>query len=89
MDTTMDLLGKALEKANTAAWTKKLELAQNSLYTAKIRGHLSPAIAGRLAELLEEDVEKWIVIAALESEKDSACKKHLIKRLSRTVKSCF
>ncbi len=89
MQNTMELLDKALKLNKAAYWTKQLELSESALYTARMREHLSPAIAGRLAEFLEEDVGKWIVIAALESEKDSACKKHLIKRLSRTVKSCF
>lgn len=89
MQSTMDLLSAAEKKASLSDWTKRLELSKNALYNSREREHLSPAIAGRLAEFLSEDVEKWIMIAALESEKDSACKRHLLKRLNGTVKSCF
>jgi alpha-L-arabinofuranosidase len=77
----MDLLNAALETHPAPYWTKELKLARNTLHTAKTRGHISPAIAGALAEKLGKNVKEWIVIAALESEKDSACKSHLIKRL--------
>lgn len=86
MDTTMDLLNIALQKQTASFWTKKLELSENGIHTSKNRGHLSPAIAGRLAEFLEEDVERWVMIAALESERDSACKTHLLKRMKSRLK---
>jgi hypothetical protein len=80
MQTTMNLLEKALEKEDAPVWTQKLKLSRSALHTAKTRGHLSPAIAGALAEELGQDAQKWIVIAALESERDSACKTRMIKR---------
>lgn len=86
MQNTMELLGRALETNSAAYWTRRLELSQNALYTARMREHLSPAIAGRLAEFLEENVEHWVMIAALESERDSACKTHLLKRMKDRVK---
>ncbi|WP_341916431.1 hypothetical protein [Polaromonas sp. YR568] len=86
MQNTLDLLKKATEEQPLPYWTKKLELSKNTLSTSKIRGHLSPAIAGRLAEFLEEDVEHWVMVAALESERDSACKTHLLKRMKDRVK---
>lgn len=85
MESTMELLDQATKSASIADWTRKLELSTNALYTSKLRGHLSPAIAGRLAEFLEEDVERWVMIAALESEKDSACKTALLKRMRNRV----
>ena len=52
-----------------------------TLHTARIRGHLSPAIAGELAAAMGEDWQKWTLIAAAESERDSACKTRLTERL--------
>lgn len=82
MQTTMNLLDAALAKQPAPAWHEELNLSRNALHTAKARGHLSPAIAGAIAEKLGEDVDQWIVIAALESEKDSACKERMLKRFA-------
>lgn len=81
MPNTMNLLADALKIQPTPYWTKKLNLALNTLHTSKIRNHLSPAIAGALADELGQDVQRWVVIAALESEKDSACKERMIQKL--------
>ncbi|MCJ0765325.1 hypothetical protein [Variovorax terrae] len=80
---TMDLLAKALNEHPAPYWHAQLHLSRNALHNAKIRGHISPAIAGALAEKLGEDVDKWIVIAALESEKASACKERMLKRIKK------
>ena len=80
MQTTMNLLDAALAKQPAPYWHKKLGLSRTVLHTAKIRGNLSPAIAGALAEELGEPVEKWIVIAALESERESACKSRMVRK---------
>lgn len=80
MQTTMNLLEAALEKHPAAYWHEKLNLSRNALHSAKHRGNLSPALAGALAEELGEPVEKWIVIAALESERESACKTRMVKK---------
>ncbi|WP_284335828.1 hypothetical protein [Comamonas sp. NoAH] len=80
MQTTMDLLDKALELHPAPYWHKKLGLTRTVLHTAKFRGNLSPAIAGALAEELGEAAEKWIVIAALESERESACKSRMVRK---------
>ena len=80
MQTTLELLDAALEKKNAREWAEKLKLSPNALRTAKHRGNLSPAIAGALAEELGEPVEKWIVIAALESERESACKSRMVRK---------
>ncbi len=81
MQTTMNLLEAALAKKPSPEWTSELKIHRNTLHTSRLRGHLSPAIAGVLAEKLGEDVNKWIVIAALESERDSACKNHLLRKI--------
>lgn len=80
MQTTMNLLDAALQLHPAPYWHKKLKLSRSVLHTSKIRGNLSPAIAGALAEELGESVEKWIVIAALESERESACKSRMVRK---------
>jgi hypothetical protein len=86
MQSTMNLLEKALTNQPAPYWTQRLKLARTTLATAKVRGHLSPAIAGALAEELGEDSQKWMVIAALESERDSACKTRMVRKiLGRTA----
>jgi len=82
MQTTMNLLDTALSTMPIPEWTKRLGLSRKTLYTAKDRGHLSPAIAGALADELGQDVKTWIVVAALESERDSACKSRMLKRIT-------
>ena len=77
---TMDLLAKALTIEPAPYWTKKLKLSRGAIHTAKTRGNLSPAIAGALAEELGEDAAAWMVIAALEGERESACKTRMIKK---------
>ena len=81
MQTTMNLLANALQvESSIATWTKRLGLSAQALYNARDRGHLSPAIAGALAEEIGENPKDWIVVAALESERDSACKDRMLKR---------
>ena len=80
MQTTMDLLETALRLHPVPHWTKKLNLSRSVLHTSKARGNLSPAIAGALADELGEDAQRWMVIAALESERDSACKSRMVRK---------
>lgn len=82
MQSTMNLLSNAVEIKGLSEWAETLGLSKRALYTAKDRGHLSPAIAGALAEELGQDVKNWIVVAALESERESACKKRMLKRIT-------
>lgn len=86
MQSTMNLLDAALAQKPAARWTEELRLSRGALSAAKVRGHLSPAIAGALADKLGDDPQKWIVIAALESEKDSACKDTMLRRFARAFK---
>lgn len=80
MQTTLDLLEKALAQNPAPYWTERLNLARTTLATAKVRGHLSPSIAGALAEEMGEDAQKWLVIAALEGERESACKSRMVRK---------
>lgn len=77
---TLELLNRALDVHPAPYWHDRLSLSRNALHQAKQRGHISPAIAGALAEELGEDAQKWIVVAALESERDSACKDRMMKK---------
>ena len=83
MQTTMNLLDRALEMKSVQEWHAKLGLSRNTLHTAKIREHLSPAIAGALADEMGEDAKEWIVIAALESERASSCKEKMLQKFMR------
>lgn len=80
MQSTMNLLAEAEKVKDLSAWAQELGLAKRVLYTAKYREHLSPAVAGVLAEKLGLDVQAWIVVAALESEKESACKSRMVRK---------
>jgi hypothetical protein len=82
MQTSMNLLAAALETQPAPYWHKKLGLSRNALHTAKDRGNLSPAIAYALAEEMGQDADTWALIAAAESERDSACKARMQKRLA-------
>lgn len=77
---TLDLLDRALSVASVWEWNKRLGLSEQALYSSRRRGNLSPAIAGALAEQMGEDVDRWIVIAALEGERDSACRDRMLER---------
>ncbi len=83
MQNTMSLLADAEAVQDLAAWAKTLGLTKRALYNAKYRGNVSPAIAGALAEELGKDPKEWIVIAALESERESTCKERMIKKFKK------
>lgn len=85
MQTTMNLLAQALNVHTAAEWHRKLSLSKNALTNAKDRGHLSPAIAYALAEEIGENAEGWALVAAMESERDSACKDRMVNRLRTKV----
>ncbi len=80
MQTTLQLLAKAEEVKDLSAWAETLGLTKRALYTAKYRGSLSPAVAGALAEELGEEPGPWMVIAALEGERESACKSRMVRK---------
>lgn len=87
MTSTMNLLDAALSDGTSLPeWTRRLGLSKQALYNAKERGHLSPAIAGALAEEIGQDPAPWIVVAALESERDSTCKDRMLKRFMKSSK---
>lgn len=77
---TMQLLKKAEKVATLYEWHQRLGVAEQTLYMAKKRGTLSPALAGALAELMGEDVDRWIIVAAIETERNSACRERMAER---------
>ena len=79
---SIDLLDKALKSASAAEWQRRLGLSDAALYMARNRGSLSPAVAGALAEQLGEDVDHWVIVAALEGERESACKDAMLKHFN-------
>ena len=84
MESTMHLLNQALAKnPKQSWWCEQLNASRNTLAVAKIRGRLSPVIAGNLASFLGEDVTHWIAIAAMEAEPDTPSK----RRLENTLKN--
>lgn len=84
MQTTLNLLERALEVAPMPEWTERLHVHRNALRNARNSGHLTPVLAGNLALELNEDPAKWITLAVLEGEKASPAKDALLKRLKAT-----
>lgn len=81
MKSTMDLLDQALKVKTPPEWARSLGLERTALHNAKRREHLSPAVAYALAEELGEDAQQWALVAAVESEKDSACRERMARRV--------
>lgn len=83
MQTTLKLLDKALQVKSASEWARLIGVPRAIFTNAKNRGNLSPVVAGEVAAELGEDPQKWIVIAVLETAKESACKTRLAKRLKK------
>ena len=83
----MDLLDQALQQGTLAHWTRELQLARSTLPTAKSRGHLSPGIAGLMAQKLGEDPVSWIVVAALEQESGGNGRGHVLAHLKEVAEA--
>lgn len=79
MKSSIQLYHRAMAQTPSAKyWCEQLGVSRNALATAKLRGRLSPTIAGNLARLLGEDIDEWIVIAALEGEPPSYSRNKLM-----------
>lgn len=81
MDSTLELLEKALKKKRAAAWARELGISSAAITQAKKRGNLSPVIAGSLAINLGENAQHWIAIAAIEAERASPLKDQMLQAL--------
>lgn len=71
MQTTMELLNRALEIKRAATWANELNITRATFSMAKTKQRLSPVLAGSLAIKLGESAEHWIAIAALEAEPET------------------
>jgi len=82
MKTTMDLLDMAFSEnykgISAAEWCRNLQVNRTALAVSRARGRLSPTVAGNLARLLGQPVEKWVAIAALEAEPNTYGKNKLM-----------
>lgn len=88
MHTTMQLYHHAMTvKPSAAFWCEQLGVSRNTLAVAKIRGRLSPTVAGNLARLLGEPVQEWVAIAALEGEPESYGKQKVIQMIEMAEKA--
>ena len=79
MQSTMQLLQRALEKHTAAELARRIGVDRQIFTNAKTRGNLSPAVAGALADELGEDSMGWVAVAALEAERESPCKARAIR----------
>jgi DNA-binding Xre family transcriptional regulator len=87
MRTTMELLDKALKKTGVSerALSQQLGLSASNLAVARVRGNVSPIVAGQLAELVGEDLEHWMAVAVVESQPRSRVTDHFRKVLHAIV----
>lgn len=81
MNTTAELLRKALEKRRPSEWAELYKITRSTFTNAKNIGRLSPLLAGNLAIDLGENPAEWMAVAALEAERDSPLKKLLKQRI--------
>ena len=79
MQSTMQLLQRALELHTASELARRIGVARQTFTNAKAVGNLSPAVAGAVADELGEDSMGWVAIAALEAERDSACKARVVR----------
>ena len=79
MQSTMQLLQRALELHTASELARRIGVARQTFTNAKAVGNLSPAVAGAVADELGEDTMGWVAIAALEAERDSACKARVVR----------
>jgi plasmid maintenance system antidote protein VapI len=79
MKTTIELLDTALTRLNISErrLSVRIGLSPSNLSVARNRRSLSPVAAGQIAELLGEDVQHWIAVAALELQPRSRVTDHL------------
>lgn len=89
MQSTMNLLEAALSTQPAPYWTDKLKLSRSALHTAKTRGHLSPAIAGALAEELGQDVKTWAISSRYQSRSSKPIRHLLGDCRQRKIRACF
>lgn len=82
MQTTMELLSRATQlQPSDAEWCRTLGVSRTTLAVARTRGHLTPVVAGGIAQELDLDPILWIARAALEAAPPSKIKTLLSRPL--------
>lgn len=69
MDRSITLLERALDGTTYAQVAPQIGVGISALTNSKRVGHLSPLVAGQLAVFLNENVQHWMAVAAIESAK--------------------
>ena len=84
MYTTIDLLNRANDLIpSDAEWCRRLAISRTTLAVARVRGRLTPTVAGALAHAIKEDPKHWIAVAALEAAPEG----HLNQQLWNVIHS--
>lgn len=82
MQTTMDLLNRANDRIpSDAEYARRLGISRTTFSVARIRGRLSPIVAGALAMDIGENPQHWMAIAAIEASPDGHLKEALWKKI--------
>lgn len=81
MDKSITLLERAMEGTIYADLAPQLGVGISALANSKRVGHLSPLLAGQLAVFLNENVEHWMAVAAIESAKKGKARTMLERHL--------
>ena len=71
MKNSIELLQRALEIKTVSEWGRIFNIAPSAITNARRSGRLSPALAGNFAMELGEEPRDWVMIAALEAERES------------------
>lgn len=87
MDTTLDLLGRALEGQTNVSLARKLDVYSSAFSKVREQGRLSPILAGQIARQLGESVVYWTAIAALEAERPGPARDKLFRAIRRARNS--
>lgn len=82
MKSTMDLLRKALTTYKAVQIARELGLSSGTVTTWKVRNHISPYNAARLAEMLGEDPVEAAAIAGAEAEPDEDKRDYLLNLMT-------
>lgn len=88
MYATIDLLNKAKSLIpSDAEWCRKLGISRTTLAVARVRGRLTPTVAGAMAQAISEDPQLWIAVAALEAAPEGHLNQQLWNALHTGAKS--
>lgn len=81
MERSITLLERALDGKTYGAIAPEIGVGISALANSKRVGHLSPLLAGQLALFLNENVEHWMAVAAIESAKKCKARTMLERHL--------